>query len=626
MDFLTRGTFAGVTGPWPRQGAGRLRSQPKPYVDRLYTHGSGTRTGGASGAAGHCRRAAIRLRRHRGHRPGERDRVSGPDEARARRLRPVFLGGCPARHKGGPPGASLLPADAGWPPRARPDPRRTRRAHAARPGALMKMSSARRPAMAVARTLIAVGSRLVPADARAEWIRDWQAEVAAVADRGRSPVRFAWGAPRHALALRRDDWGLAVVSSDVRFAWRFLRRQPALVTAAGVTIAVGIGATLAMFGVVDSILFTPLPYRDPARLVELWERNPLFNWTDAEIAPANLFDWRARNVVFADVASYMGGADRLGSSVRLTLGGQDPRPFDVLQVSANFFELLGVAPAIGRTFAPGEDIPDRHRVIVLAERFWRTAFGGRSDVVNERVSINGREWTVIGVMPASFTFAEQRVDAWIPLAMDAAQTRTMRQAHLLRAIARLKPGVTVPQAQHNLAAIARDLEREYPKTNRQMAVGVGPLSEWWVGPSRQSLLLFLAAVVLVLLIACANVANLLIVRTAERTHDLALRAALGASRSRLLRQLLMEALMLASVGTAAGLLLALVLLRLFVAFAPPSLPRVDEVGLNGVVVLVAVALTGLIAVLVGLAPAAIASRVDLRDAIASTGRSVLARD
>jgi putative ABC transport system permease protein len=489
----------------------------------------------------------------------------------------------------------------------------------------MRTSNTRRPAMALARTLIALGSWLVPADVRAEWIRDWQAEVAAIADRGRSPVRFAWGAPRHALALRRDGWSLTVVSSDVRFAWRFLRRQPALVTAAGVTIAVGIGATLAMFGVVDSILLTPLPYRDPGRLVELWERNPLFNWTEAEIAPANLLDWRDRNVVFADVASYMGGADRLGSSVRLTLGGQDPRPFDVLQVSANFFELLGAAPMVGRTFAPGEDIPDRHREIVLADRFWRTAFGGRRDVVNGRVSINGRDWTVIGVMPASFTFAEQPVDAWIPLAMDVTQARTMRQAHLLRAIARLKPGVTVAQAQDNLSAIARDLEREYPKTNRQMAVGVGPLSEWWVGPSRQSLLLFLAAVALVLLIACANVANLLIVRTAERTHDLALRSALGASRGRLLRQLLLEALTLASVGTVAGLVLALILLRLFVAFAPASLPRVDEVGLNGVVVLVAVALTGLIAVLVGLAPAAIASRVDLRDAIASTGRSVLAR-
>ncbi len=483
--------------------------------------------------------------------------------------------------------------------------------------------------MAMAHAVIAVGSWLVPAGTRAEWIRDWQAEAAAAAARGRSPLRFAWGAPRHALALRRDGWSLDAVSFDVRFAWRFLRRQPALVTAAIVTLAVGMGATMAMVGVVDSILFAPLPYREPGRLVELWERNPLFNWTEAEIAPANLVDWRARNVENSPTWSpYMGGAERLGSSVRLTLGGpgaEDPRPFDVLQVSANFFELLGVAPAIGRTFAPGEDVPGRHHEIVLSDRFWRAAFGGRTGVVDQLVTINGNQWTVIGVMPASFTFAEQPVDAWIPLALDAAQARTMRQAHLLRAIARLKPGVTVAQAQDNLSAIARDLEREYPKTNRQMAVGVGPLSEWWVGPSRESLLLFLAGVVLVLLIACANVANLLIVRTTERTRELALRSALGASRGRLLRQLLLEASALAAGGMVAGLALAAVLVRLFVAFAPPPLPRVDEIGLNRVVAFIAIVLTGLTSVLVGLAPAALASRVDLREAIASTGRSVVAR-
>jgi putative ABC transport system permease protein len=489
----------------------------------------------------------------------------------------------------------------------------------------MTTNRQRRPALTMAHALITLASRLVPADVRAEWIRDWQAELAAVADRGRSPIRFAWGAPRHALALRRDGWSLDVLSSDVRFAWRFLRRQPALVTAAVTTIAVGMGTTIAIFGVVDSILLAPLPYHQPSRLVELWESNPLYNWTEAEIAPANLVDWRARNAVFADIASYMGGGDRLGSSVRLTLGGQDPRPFDVLQVSANFFDLLGVAPAIGRTFAPGEDIPGRHHEIVLSDHFWRTAFGGRRDVVNQAISINSRDWLVIGVMPASFTFAEHPVEAWIPLAIDAAQARAMRQAHLWRAVARLKPGITLAQAQDNLSAIARDLEREYPKTNRQMAVGVGPLSEWWVGPSRQSLLLFLAAVTLVLLIACANVANLLIVRTTERTRELALRSALGASRGRLLRQLLLEASALASGGTAAGLVLAVVLVRLFVAFSPASLPRVDEIGLHPVVVLVALTLTGLTSVLVGLAPAALASRVNLRDAMATAGRSVVAR-
>ena len=477
--------------------------------------------------------------------------------------------------------------------------------------------------MTILRVLIRLSSWLVPADSRDEWRKEWLAEAAAVAARGRSPLRFATGAPVHALSLRWREWRPSSLLIDARFAARLLRRQPGFALAAVGTLASGTGATIAIFSVVYGILFKPLPYREPDRLVQLWETNPLFGWTEAEVAPGNLISWRERNVVFSDIAWYLAGPDRHGGPADLTMGGDEPERVRGLQVSPNFFDVLGVGVRYGRTFLRGEDTPGRHRVVVLSDGFWRRRFGARLDVVGGTVPLNGRPWTVIGVMPPGFVFDDRTTDFWFPAA-GVGDARDARQPHLLRAIARLKPGVTLPAAQQNLSAIAADLEREFPRTNRQMSVGAGPLDDWLVGRSRRPLLVFLAAVSLVLLIACANVANLLVARSAARVRELAVRAALGATRLRMMRQLLVESLAIAAAGTVAGLGIAAGAVRLFVTNAPASLPRVNDVGLHPAVSFFAIALVFLTTILVGVVPAWQASRAEPRAGVSDGGRSVSA--
>jgi putative ABC transport system permease protein len=477
--------------------------------------------------------------------------------------------------------------------------------------------------MTIVRVVIRAASWLVPSDSRDEWRREWLGEACAVAARGRSPIRFALGAPIHALALRWRDWRPASLVMDARFAARLLRRQPGFALAAVGTLALGTAATIGIFSVVYGVLLKPLPYREPDGLVQIWEKNPLFGWTEAEVAPGNVISWRERNVVFSGIAWYLAGPDRHGGLADLTLGGDQPERVRGLHVSPNFFDILGVSARIGRTFLPGEDTPGRHRVVVLSDGFWRRRFGALPEIVGATVPLNGRPWTVIGVMPSGFVFDDRLTDLWIPAA-GVADAREARQPHILRAIARLAPGVTLSMAQENLSSIARDLEREHPETNRQMSVDIGPLDDWLVGRSRRPLLLFLAAVCLVLLIACANVANLLMARSAARGRELAVRAALGASRLRTMRQLLVESLVIAAAGTGIGLAIAATAVRLFVAYAPAALPRVNDIGLHPAISLFAIALTLVTTMLVGMVPAWQAGRTEPRAGVGEGGRSVSA--
>jgi putative ABC transport system permease protein len=485
--------------------------------------------------------------------------------------------------------------------------------------------------MNLAAWVVRVSAWLVPAEWRSEWRREWLAEIQARHPRagaGRpspGPLRFALGAPVHALWLGAEPWWPRTLRADLVSAWRFLRRRPALASSAILTLTLGIGATTAAFSVVHGVLLKPLPYRDPAALVQLWESNPLFNWTEAEIAPGNLISWRERHRVFTDIAWYSGSATRQAGQLSLTLGGEEPVRVIAQPVSANFFDVLGVSAELGRGFVAGEDQPGRPRVVVLSHPFWQRRFGGDPTVIGRTVPLNSRDVQVIGVMPAAFTFDQGDTDFWMPLTFDVKELREVRVPHWLRAVARLRPGVTIDQARADLAGIARDLEREHPESNRQMAAGLGPLDDWFVGQSRRPLLLFLAAVGLVLAIACANVANLLLARTAERLKEMTLRAALGATRLRLLRQLLLESLVIAATGTVLGVALAAAGVRVLMARTPVELPRQAEIGLHPAVLIFAIALTVATTIVVGIAPALHASGADLRDGLSEGSRTTGAR-
>ena len=476
--------------------------------------------------------------------------------------------------------------------------------------------------MGLAAGVIKAASWIVPEDRRAEWLREWLAELQV-----RPPsIRFALGAPLHAIWLRKDSWRPALLVADVRFGFRQIRRRPGLALAAIFILAIGAGATTAIFSVVYGVLLKPLPYREPERIVQLWETNPLFNWTESSIAPGNLLSWRERNRSFSDIAYYFGSASREGGLRSLTLGGDDPVRVLGLAVSTNFFDVLGVRPVRGRTFQPGEDVTGRHRILVLSDRFWRARLGANPNVVDTPLVLNGVPFSVVGVMAPDFRFDAARTDFWMPAGnFHLSDLREVRRPHYLRAIARLKPGVTVAQARADVVGIARDLEREYPATNTQMSAGLGPVDDWMVGQSRQPLLLFLAAVGLVLLIACANVANLMLARSLERVGEMGVRAALGASRARLIRQLLIESLIVAALGSALGLAVAFVSVRAFVGVAPVNLPRLDEVEIDPIVLLFCTGLTAMTTLMVGLVPAMWGARSSLRESIGSGVRATTGR-
>jgi putative ABC transport system permease protein len=470
--------------------------------------------------------------------------------------------------------------------------------------------------------IVRASAWLVPGESRGTWRREWLAELDAC-DSGAARWRLAAGAPRHAWWLQREQWRTDMVLADMKFGWRQVRRTPGASLAAVLTLAIGIGATTAIFSVVYGVLLKPLPYREPERLVQIWETNPLFDWTEANVAPGNLISWRERNHTIESMARYFGSDTRGAGLTSLTLGDAgEPVRVQGMSVSANFFDVLGVAPAIGRTFAAGEDTGAPHRLIVLSDAFWRRQFGADPSIVGREVTLNGRAYSVIGVMPTAFSFDNKPADFWLPLNMDEAQVREVRRPHYLRVVARLKPGVTHAAARADLSAIAKDLEREHPDTNTQMGVGLGPIDDWFVGPSRGPILAFLAAVALVLLIACVNVTNLFLARAVDRTRELAVRAALGANRVRLTRQLLAEAGLVSIAGAALGVALAVGALRLFVRYAPEGIPRLDTLDVKVPVLLFSVALTALVTLAVGMAPAWRAGRTDLRSGLGDGSRTI----
>jgi len=396
---------------------------------------------------------------------------------------------------------------------------------------------------------------------------------------------------------------------DLHYAFRNLLRTPGFTAIAAGTLALGIGTTTAMFSVAHAVLWRPLPYAQPERLVEIWETNPLKRWTDAPASPANYADWRKRNAVFTDIAAFNGGDWKgLGGFDAFLTGRGEPQRLKALSVTGNLFQVLGAQPLFGRTFTDEETYEGKDRVVVLSYGLWQSAFAGDRGILGKDISLNGRNYRVIGVMPADFFFSSRDTDLWFAAGFKPEIFAEMRRPHFLRVVGRLRPGVSVTQAQADLATVASQLEREYPNTNTMMSVGVGPLRDWVVGDSRQALVLLLGAVGFLLLIVCANVANLHLGRAVRRSREMSIRTALGASRGQLAQQLLSESLAVSLAGGAAGLLLAALLRALLLRISPAAVPLLSEVRLDGWVVAFNLAVSIATAVVFGVLPAYASSR------------------
>ncbi len=402
---------------------------------------------------------------------------------------------------------------------------------------------------------------------------------------------------------------------DLRYAGRLLLRSPGFSLAVVLTLALGIGANLAIFSVVDAVVLSPLPYRQPDRLVSIWEANLPEGLEHERIAPPNFADYRRLEGVFTDATAWwrpdVNLVDTAGDPVRVTL----------VEATANFFSVLGVRPRLG----PGFELPgrlyDERLAVVISDRLWRERYGGDPRILGKSLRLNGDLYTVSGVMAAGFHFPGE-TDIWQRLRWDFSE-RT-RYAHFMEAVGRLRPGVPLRRAQADLTALSERLGKENPASNRDWRARMVPLHTEIVGAYGPALSVLMGAVGLLLLLACANVANLLLARARAREREVAIRAALGAGRGRLLRQFFTESLVLGACGAVLGLALAWAAVRLLVAAQPVDLPRLAEVSFDGRMAGFGLIVALLTVLLFGAIPALQLSRVDLQSALKEAGRGARA--
>ncbi len=396
---------------------------------------------------------------------------------------------------------------------------------------------------------------------------------------------------------------------DLRYAVRMLLKAPAFALVAVATLAIGIGLNTAMFSVVHTVLIRPLPYAHSDRIVAVFDQSPKTAVIGGAVSPPNFLDWKSQNRSLSSIAAYNVG------TITLTKSG-NPRQLDFVQATPQIFSVLQAQPVLGRGFAEEEGIEGRDHVVVLSHRLWQQTFGSDPSIVGKTVELDSETYNVIGVMPQSFQFPLAGADLWVPLSFPATVAK-QRGAHYLAVVGRLKDGVTLAQAQSDLKGIGDNLAKQYPRTNAEMTASVSDFRDSVVGKVRPSLLVLLGAVAFVVLIACVNVANLLLARSAARERELAIRTALGAGRARIIRQLLTESALLSVIGAATGLTLAVWLQSAIVKFGPKNVPLLEGIGLSTPVLLFTAGLSVVTAFLFGLMPAWRAAASDLHVAMRS---------
>jgi len=478
--------------------------------------------------------------------------------------------------------------------------------------------------------LVRIIGVIVPRRLRADWRQEWEAELRyreellAEWDKlnWRNKLELLWrsvGAFRDALWLQTYRWEDEMIQ-DLRFGLRMLRKKPGYALIAIVTLSLGIGANTAIFSVVHTVLLRPLPFAQQEQLVMLWKRDTTANSPFVELALAEVRDWQEQVHSFTTVAALP--ATVYGYGYVLTGRGEAVQ-LESAKVTGSFFSLLGVQSAYGRVFNQDDDVANGPKVVILSDRIWRERFKADPDIIGQSITLTEQGFTVVGIMPAKFEFPKG-VDLWLPIrATMSARTAESYGATFLQAVGRLKPGVTLAQAETDLNAAISRIAAQHPEAEAagHRAV-ITPLGTYLFGDARPALWLLLAATGMLLLIATANIANLSLARATARRREFAVRAAMGAGRFRLVRQLLTESLVLALSGGVGGLLLANWLIKLLVLVAPNDIPRIEDVGLNLTMLLFSLGVTLLTAILFGLLPALTASRLNLNQTLSEGGNKM----
>ena len=480
-------------------------------------------------------------------------------------------------------------------------------------------------------------ARFVPGDLREPIAGDLHEEYLRIrARRGaaRSALWLWWNAARVAMTFRweRAAHGRPLppigdelrgfshmwdgLRQDIVFGARMLRRQPAFTAVALLALALGIGANTAIFSIVDAVLWRPLPYPSPNSLISLGEQRPRENRVHGPVAPADFYDWRRDNRTFSAIAAI----EPLSINIS---GDAEPERIRGIIVTPGFLDVVGIKPALGRDFTSDEETEGRHQVVMLTDGFWRRRFGGDRSVVGRAISLNGNTYDVIGILPAEFRWASQP-DILIPYVLATGDPISLRANHSMDVVGRLKPGVSIEQARTDLDAIGKRLSEQFPRTNAAHFPHLFTLQASMVGDVRPALLVLLGAVGLVLLTACVNVAMLLLARATSREREIAVRLAIGAGRGRLVRQLLTESVLLATVGGAAGVLVAawsLAALRTLLPASLRLLPGIGQVGLDVRILTFALGLSVVTGVVFGMIPAFTAADQRLASTLHEEGRS-----